>query len=280
MMTRTSWLGCVGCSAGKRPDWSISFALGPQEALASLETDAFDVVVSDMRMPGMDGADLLVRVRDRHPATVRIILSGQSDRELTVKGAAVAHQSLNKPSDAATIINAISRAQELERRIGRGDLRSVLGGLESLPIPSRTIREVNEALLDPAVDVGRVVAIIEPDLGITSKLLQLVNSAFFSLPRAVSSLREAVSYLGLQNLRSLAASVDMFRALDHDAETKRLSSRLQLHSSEVFRLAQHILPSSTCPSDMFTGALAPRHRSSCCSVALARCLARPSWPSQ
>ncbi len=239
----------------ERDHWDTRFAIGAEEALALLDDCDFDVVISDMKMPGMDGADLLMRVRERNPSTVRIVLSGQTERVSAVKAARVAHQFLNKPTDAQTLKNAVGRARELERRLGQTRLRSALGRMESLPSPSSTVEALHVALADPLTDVDRVVSIVEPDLGISSKLLQLVNSAFFALPREVVSLHEAVAYLGLENVRAVATSVDLFDALGHGAMAEKLAARLQAHSLGVMQLAQHLLPGARRPADLFLGAL-------------------------
>jgi HD-like signal output (HDOD) protein len=235
--------------------WSTSFATSAIEALALFAESPFDVVMTDMRMPGMDGADLLMQIRDLNPATVRIVLSGQTDRASAAKAASVAHQYLSKPTDAETLKNAVSRARELERRLGEPRLRAAIGGLERLPSPSMTVRCLNSAVADPASDVETIVKIVEPDLGISSRLLQLVNSAFFALPREVTSLREAVSYLGLENVRALATSADVVQALGAGGDFDVLASRLQVHSSAVTQLARHILPHARRPADLFLGAL-------------------------
>jgi YesN/AraC family two-component response regulator len=63
----------------QRQRWEMEFALGGEAALEACEKGAFDVVVSDMRMPGMDGATLLGHIRDRYPSSARVILSGFSE---------------------------------------------------------------------------------------------------------------------------------------------------------------------------------------------------------
>ena len=136
-----------------------------------------------------------------------------------------------------------------------GPARAALGGLERLPSPSTTVRRLNSAVADPASDVETIVNIVEPDLGISARLLQLVNSAFFALSREVTSLREAVSYLGLENVRALATSADVVQALGAGPDFDLLASRLQVHSSRVTQLAQYILPHARRPADLFLGAL-------------------------
>src|SRR5215217_6257296 len=79
--------------------WDARFADGGAAALLQLETESFDVVVTDMRMPSVDGAAVLNAVKDRAPGTVRIVLSGQADEAAAMRVVGVAHQFLAKPCD-------------------------------------------------------------------------------------------------------------------------------------------------------------------------------------
>src|SRR4051794_31980839 len=81
-------------------DWQMSFATSGQQALEILSQGGFDVIVTDIRMPGMNGIELLAIAKELYPGIVRIVLSGQSDRDLTLKSALNAHQYLSKPCDA------------------------------------------------------------------------------------------------------------------------------------------------------------------------------------
>ena len=63
-----------------RAEWHMEFASSAPAALEILAAGPFDAVVTDMRMPGMDGAELLDEVKRRHPHVVRIVLSGQADQ--------------------------------------------------------------------------------------------------------------------------------------------------------------------------------------------------------
>jgi HD-like signal output (HDOD) protein len=235
--------------------WDLSFATGADEALALFASCQFDVVISDMRMENMDGAELLRRIRERNPATVRVVLSGQIDGASAVRAAGVAHQFLNKPTDPSTLRRAVSRTRVLEPCIGHTHLRRALGGLDGLPSPMSTVQSLNTALSDPTCDVDRVVRIVRTDLGLSSKLLQLVNSAFFALPLEVTDLHGAVAGVGLENVRAMAKSNEVFRIWRGDASFESLAARLQAHSLRVVQLAHHILPSPRRPADLFLGSL-------------------------
>src|SRR6266496_5298607 len=59
--------------------WEAGFAAGAEEALAAMAEAPVDVLVADLDLPGMDGAELLAEARERHPQTVRILRSGRPD---------------------------------------------------------------------------------------------------------------------------------------------------------------------------------------------------------
>src|SRR5690606_36017914 len=103
-----------------RAEWNMSFAIGPREALSLFDKEPFDVVISDMRMPEMNGAELLSRIREVNPAVARIVLSGQSHTESAVRSAGIAHQFLAKPCDAETLRKTIARVLTL-RKLLRDD---------------------------------------------------------------------------------------------------------------------------------------------------------------
>src|SRR5450755_4506465 len=80
-----------------RNEWDMHFVENGQKALDFMAAQPVDIVVSDMMMPGMDGAQLLSEVVRRHPQTVRLILSGHAEREAVLRLVGPAHQYLSKP---------------------------------------------------------------------------------------------------------------------------------------------------------------------------------------
>jgi HD-like signal output (HDOD) protein len=191
--------------------WDMSFAEGGEAALALLEQSPFDVVVSDMTMPGMDGAALLERVRERYPHLVRIVLSQYAELEAAFRAAQVAHQFLLKPCDADMLRVAIDRAFSLQSILSSEALTAMVGALGELPSAPRVYVELTRVLADPDASLERIAGVVERDVAISAKVLQLVNSAFFGLARNVSSVHHAVSYLGVNILQSLVISVEAFR---------------------------------------------------------------------
>ena len=197
-----------------REEWEMLFVGSGSDALAALEKDAFDVVVSDMRMPGMDGAQLLAEVAQRYPQIVRIVLSGHMDKEMIYRSVGRAHQYLAKPCDAARLKSTVARACTIRDSLADKFLKELVAGMKSLPsLPSLYI-ELVEYLQSPEASIQTVGKIIARDVGMTAKILQLVNSAFFGLSRKVGSPSQAVSLLGLDTIRALVLSVQAFSQFD------------------------------------------------------------------
>ncbi len=195
---------------GQRNEWDMQFANSGSEALQILTTRPFDVIVTDMRMPGIDGAELLSRVAELYPHTVRLVLSGQSEHERIFRAVGPAHQFLSKPCDEKELIATIKRACSLQSHLQNKSLRNVVSQVGSLPsLPELYHRLVTELESDDA-SVERVGAIIERDLGMSVKVLQLVNSSFFGLPQHVACPKHAVSLLGLNIIRPLCLTAAAF----------------------------------------------------------------------
>jgi HD-like signal output (HDOD) protein len=191
--------------------WEMQFAQGGDEALKLCQASKFDVVVSDMRMPGMDGAMLLGQVRDLFPDAARLILSGYSDVDLTTRAIPVAHRILAKPCDGIELQTTIESFCALQDLFCSSDLRRVIGTIGELPSLSRTYIELARAAEDPNTSLTTVAKIMGKDIAMVAKVLQLVNSGFFGLAKTVTSLEAAVAYLGMETIKNLALATDTFK---------------------------------------------------------------------
>jgi HD-like signal output (HDOD) protein len=195
-----------------RKQWEVQFAGGGEAALQLCESMEFDVVVSDMRMPIMDGAALLEQIKRHHPSTARIILSGHSTAEAALRAVPVAHRFLAKPCNAAELRTTIECVLNLQDLLCRPELRKIVGAVGRLPAMSSTYAALTHAIANPTSSIVEIVHIVEQDPAISAKVLQLVNSAFFGLRQNVTKLHDAVSYLGMNVIRSLVLVTDTFSA--------------------------------------------------------------------
>ncbi|HZR18130.1 MAG TPA: response regulator [Verrucomicrobiae bacterium] len=193
-----------------RTEWEMEFVDSGARALELMASNSFDVVISDMRMPGMNGAELLAEVLKRSPKTVRLILSGHADQDLVFKCVGSTHQYLSKPCLPEELKGAIRRASDLEASLGDQGLRQLVARLDRLPSMPSLYVELVESLKDPDTSIEAVGEIVTKDMAMTAKILKLVNSAFFGLGRQISSATEAVTYLGLDTIKALVLSIHAF----------------------------------------------------------------------
>ncbi|SDZ17080.1 Response regulator receiver domain-containing protein [Micromonospora pattaloongensis] len=190
---------------GKRGEWEMSFVTSGADALELLAAAPHDVVVSDMRMPGMDGAELLTHVSDRHPEVARVVLSGHTEPEAAIKVAIAAHRFLTKPSDAESVIGVVEQLTVRTSATHPAEARRIAGGVRCLPMVPAYSDRMMALLRRPDIELTDVVRPLAHDIGFTAKLLQLSASAFFGArPRIAASVNSVVNALGLPMVQALA----------------------------------------------------------------------------
>ncbi|MFH0900176.1 MAG: HDOD domain-containing protein [Pseudomonadota bacterium] len=192
--------------------WEMSFLLSAEAALDELAKKPADILVTDVRMPGMDGIALLHRVRDAFPEIVRIVLSGQSELDLTLSELPLVHQFLGKPCEARLLKETLERASNLEKLLPDRALRQQVGKLGSLPCLRSRIQELRDVLQKQQVTLQEIAKVAEQEPVVLARVLQLANSALFGPQLSVSSAVRSVSRLGLDVLRSLLRSDAFFSA--------------------------------------------------------------------
>jgi len=240
---------------GQRHAWQMSFASDPDAALEQMRTDPADVVVSDMRMPRTDGAQLLGAVQAEYPDSIRIVLSGYADTSALTRAAGVAHRFLAKPADTEELVRVIERScalHELSTQVSRNRTSAALSSLPSAPL---AYVELTRMLNDERASASDVADVVEHDVAMAAKVLQLANSAFFGTGRTILQLSQAVTRLGMNNLRALTLSVGAFESFTPDEPTPGFSiSALQAHSTLVAQIARRVAPAPTA-DDAFTAGM-------------------------
>lgn len=224
----------------KREEWEMSFVAGGAEGLALLEQTEYDLIVSDMRMPRMDGAQFLAEVAKRHPQTIRIILSGHADQEMAGRAAGVVHQYLSKPCSPEALKTALSRALALQELLSSETLKSLVARMQSIPSVPALYMEVVAELQRPDASIQKVADIIAKDIGMTAKILQLVNSAFFGMPRRITSTAQATSLLGLDTVRDLVLGIQVFSRFEFQPIAGFSLDSMWRHSMTIAAIAREI----------------------------------------
>jgi HD-like signal output (HDOD) protein len=239
-----------------RNDWHMQFAVSGDEALAILDREPIDLIVSDVRMPGMDGGQLLTQVKARWPTTMRIIVSGYSDPAQAARLTSLAHQYVAKPCEERQVENTIERCFKLQELLAQDSLRKVVGRIGRLPAMPKTYANLQTALAQPSVTTGEIGDIVMADPAIATKVLQITNSAFFRLRKPIVRIKDAVTYLGFLTIRNLVLCAEVFAEWKVPSELRGLDpERLQRHAQYSAAACKALAGGRAAPDDAWLAGL-------------------------
>jgi len=229
---------------GMRAQWEMNFVESGAAALEALARESYDAIITDMRMPLMDGAQLLELVKKNYPEVVRIVLSGQADRETILRSLGPAHQYVSKPCDAQDLKSRLAQAFVMRDLLKNSSVRALVSGLKSIPSLPGLYYEIQAELQSENASLKKIAEIVSKDAGMTAKILQLANSAFMGTRFAVSNPTQAITLIGTEIVRALVLSVHVFSQLK-DSTTPDCTT-LWEHGLAVSCLSQRIAITEKC----------------------------------
>jgi HD-like signal output (HDOD) protein len=217
--------------------WKVTGVTTRGAALAEVEKQPFDVVVANFDLPEMGGAELLNLVRVNHPNTLRFVAAGEATKDKVAREMTGDHQFLATPFDPSTFKNAIERSPAASYGM-TSSMRELVGRIRTFPtIPSLYVEVVN-ALKDPNATTEDIGGIIAKDMAMTTKLVQVLNSAYYSLPRTITDPTEAVGILGFETVKSLIMAVKLLSQFDKVKPVYFSIDSIWRHSTNVARTAR------------------------------------------
>lgn len=241
------------------PRWHCTLAANGEAALALVKKNRFDIVISDLHMPGMGGIELLTQVRQLHPETSRIVISGFTDQAEAAESLNCTHLFLPKPFEAKFLRDTLARIGSLDAYLQSDALRALASQLPTLPSFPTLYLDLMREIESPTASIQSIAALAGKDPGITAKILQVANSAALALPEKISDPAEAVQHLGAATVRSIALSAHVFRSLAQGHSTTFSPEVLWNHLMQCGQLARAIMrhehADTTGQEDAFTAGL-------------------------
>lgn len=232
-----------------RDHWDMVFVASGEAALAELREHHADVIITDVRMPGMDGADLLQRVQAESPETLRIIHASAADQQASLRAVGFAHQVLTSPCAPATLAETLDRARGVMDIVACDEVRRMVGRLMALPVRPEIHSQIVKCLRDPDVSNEAVAELIERDMAMVAKILQVANSGFFGASRRITRLSEAVGFLGFRMVENLAFSLAVF---DTGRKVRGIDlGALQRHALNTGLIARELVADARDADDAF-----------------------------
>lgn len=223
-----------------RDEWEMFFTTSGRDALTILNQNPMDVLITDMRMIGMDGVQLLENVMRSHPGVIRFVLSGNTEPSKMMQTTRLAHQYLTKPCDMEVLKQVIDRSCSLRDLLNDPNLVKSVNAITKLPsMPMLYTRLMQELTTEDATPKS-IGDIISQDMAMTAKILQLVNSAFFGLPGKVTSAQKAVTLLGINTIKALVLNIHIFSEFQKVNYAFFSMEKLWQHSLLVGKTSQMI----------------------------------------
>jgi HD-like signal output (HDOD) protein len=225
----------------ERDQWATALAPDGETALKLLQKSPFDVVVSDMQMPGMNGIELLREVREMYPQSSRIIISGFQDQAVAADSLKCTHLFIPKPFETKTLRSTLARITSLDAYLKDDKLRGLAGKMRALPSFPKLYLEIIQEIESQTSSIQGIASIVAKDPGILTKILQVANSAAFGLSERVSEPAEAVQQLGMSTVRSLVLSAQVYTSFAPGRLKSFSSETLWNHLMKCGELARTIL---------------------------------------
>ena len=201
------------CRVFMGTEYEIITAGSGQAALEILRDNSFDLILTDMRMPYMDGYELLTQVKALYPNIIRMILSGYSDEKIVFQALQknIAKLYIMKPWDNKSLLKVIEQVFLTEEILASANLLTLINRVEHLPTIEESYQRIIQ-LIDKESDLSKIASEVERDQSITSKILHVANSAYFNAK--TGSIKQAINYIGIQNTRNLVLSTSIMQGFN------------------------------------------------------------------
>jgi HD-like signal output (HDOD) protein len=216
-------------------------ATSSDEALELLASGPCDLLVSDKEQAADAGRSLLAEVKGRYPSIVRLMILDAGEQAAAARASGDAHMYLPRACSAELLRASISRATALRDVLTNARLLELVRRLEHLPSMPTLYFELVEAMKDPNATIESLGGIIARDIGMTGKVLKLVNSPLFGLREKIVAPGQAATFLGLDTLKSLVLSVGVHSQFDQKQLTHLSAQETWDHSMKVAAYTRALL---------------------------------------
>ena len=238
-----------------RYEWDMEFVTTGRQALAMMEENPFDIIIADMHLQEMSGAQLLNIIKKIYPQTIRFIFSATCDIGTILNSIRPAHRFLSKPCNPNNLKEAISRAIDAQKIISSKSIKTIASKIETLPAMPKLYVELIGLLKSERCSLIDISRIIQQDISVAAKILQLVNSAFFGLIREINNIHQAVAYLGVETIKTLVLTISLFDKFPNNLIIRFKIDKIYKHSITVGTLAGKLIQQIEDCKDLFNDAI-------------------------
>jgi HD-like signal output (HDOD) protein len=243
----------------QRPHWRLTPVNSGEAAIVEMAQDSFDLILTDMQMPGIDGTGVLTWARELQPEAIRVILSGHAPQRRILESEGDYHRFLTKPVDPTRLVDIIESFIRHHPDPFRREARAMVVKLERIPSLRNNLDAIGMLLAEGRSSIRAVAEIVAQDLGLALQVLKLVNSGYLPGERPITDIVQAVEFLGFEQIGELIRNrgEDSFTAEGEGPGP--LLAGLWAHSLQIGSMASSLVYRETgdeaCAAEAFTAGL-------------------------
>jgi HD-like signal output (HDOD) protein len=219
--------------------FTVWFAESAEAALVIMKKEKIDLIVSDLRMPGMDGIELFNILRSDYPDTIRIILASSSDKkEITyVLQQNLAKAYVIKPWNHEDFVGVVKKNIDQRETNLPPEIISYINNIDKIPTLGTRYKSIMNAIKEEK-DLVRIASEVERDQVASAKLLHLVNSAYLGFK--TGSIKNALIYIGTEYIEDLLHSLEIMECLSFTGTGSEIAEKIWNHAFYTSKLTKII----------------------------------------
>lgn len=220
-------------------EYDVHVANSGPDALTILEHNSIELIICDMRMPRMNGYELLSIIKRHYPAIIRIILSGDSDRETIIKAVAdgTARSYLTKPVNNDVLKKHIAKLFTTCELLRQHLLVQTIDSIDSMPVVPPLYAELL-SLIEQNKSIDIIAAFISNDPEYATKIVSIANASLCGVQ--IGSITHALVCLGLETVKQIVLGTEIFQSFAQTNTDRKEIELLWEHSKMTNQILHKI----------------------------------------
>ncbi len=211
--------------------WKMFFVDNINQANEIMSVHDIDVVVSEFKMTTKDNEPFLKEVKSKYPLAIRIVYSDAIDKEKLYDSLFWAHYFLQKPFKPEELKERINSGIRIQSNISENiAFQNLVSGITKLPSLPEIFFEINDIIKKDDFSMKQVSDLIEKDVAMSARILQIVNSGFFGINKEITSIFEALNFIGIQTVKSLVLTANLFKVFSGNHMLEKYLTQIVNHS--------------------------------------------------